>query len=506
MRELGIVGLIALSFAVASYYATGQFGPFGWANLVVGLLALGIAALGGARRARRFGTPAARRLLLPRLALVLAALVAAAGLERAAARSGIQLDLTAEQRYELSAGMLQLLEKLPSELAVTLYYDRFDPRVRSTRLLVQTLERAGRVRLAERLLDEAADEAERYGISSSNTVVLELDGRFETVERPTEGTLFEALHQLLAGNERRTLYVARGEGEGDLTSFEQVGYSGLAAALQTEGYRLRDLVSAAVQEIAPDAAAVLVVGPRRALRDEALGALARYLERGGSLVVMLDPGPETGLEGLLAAWGFELPNALVVDPASGPIEGDAPGVNPLVFTYTPHPITQGMSSTTMSFFLRARPVQPLRKPHPDARLQALAYTSRRAWLSEDVEAADRGFLPERPEDVREDYRPLLAAGRYPRGEGETRIVVFGDSDLASNRHLRAVYNADLVLNAIHWATQREPAITLRPKVLNPDQFPLTPEQSLRMLYGVGLILPELCLIASGIVWLRRRGA
>jgi hypothetical protein len=355
MRELGIVGLIALSFAVASYYATGQFGPFGWANLVAGLLALGIAAVGGARRARRFGTPAARRLLLPRLALVLVALAAAAGLERAAARSGIQLDLTAEQRYELSPGMRQLLEKLPSQLSVTLYYDRFDPRMRSTRLLVQTLERAARerVRLAERLLDEAADAAERYGISSSNTVVLELDGRFETVERPTEGTLFEALHRLLAaGSERRTLYVARGEGEGDLTSLSKVGYSGLAAALQTEGYRLRDLVSASVQEIPADAAAVLVVGPRRALRDSALEALARYLGRGGSLVAMLDPGPETGLEGLLGAWGFELPNAVVIDPASGPIEGDAPGLNPLVFTYTPHPITQGMSSTTMSFFLR----------------------------------------------------------------------------------------------------------------------------------------------------------
>jgi ABC-type uncharacterized transport system involved in gliding motility auxiliary subunit len=84
-------------------------------------------------------------------------------------------------------------------------------------------------------------------------------------------------------------------------------------------------------------------------------------------------------------------------------------------------------------------------------------------------------------------------------------VVFGDSKLASNQYLRALYNLDLVLNAVHWVTERTQRLTLRPKGLAPDQFPLTPQQTLRMLYGVGLLLPELLLIAGGIVWLRRRG-
>lgn len=504
--QLAIVGLIALAFAITSYYATETFGPFGWANAIGGILALAAAAVRGVRRARPLGTPIARRLLLPRLALVAGAVAGAVALERAAAWSGAQLDWTAERRFDLSPATRQLLDRVPGKVSATLYYELFDPRARRTRLLLKTLAQAGPVRVSERLLDEAADEAERYQISSSDTVVLQLGQRFETVERPGEGSIYEALYRLLSTAEERTLYVARGEGEGDLTRTDEVGYSGLAAALQTEGYALRDLVTAAIEEVPADADALLFVGPKRRLRETALAALERYLAGGGRLVALLDPGHETGFEELLSGWGIRLVDGVVIDPASGPIEGDPPGVNPLVFLYTPHPITQGLSSTTMTFFLRARPVEVARKPEPDDRLQELAYASRRAWVSEQVAAVERGFLPERPPDAASDYRSLVVAGRYPRGEAEARIAVFGDSDLASNRHLRAVYNADVVLNAIHWATEREPDITLRPKALTPDQFPLTPEQSLEMLYGVGLVIPELCLIAASLAWLRKRSA
>jgi hypothetical protein len=47
---------------------------------------------------------------------------------------------------------------------------------------------------------------------------------------------------------------------------------------------------------------------------------------------------------------------------------------------------------------------------------------------------------------------------------------------------------------------------LRPKVRDTVQFPLPVQDSLQMLYGVGLLLPELLLIAGGVLWLRQRSA
>ncbi len=504
MRGLLPVGTVALIFGVGSFYTAPSAGPglFTWINLGGGALALLLAAA-SALRGRSDASPASRRLLVRSLLWVLVALIVAMGAEQLGRRSGWQLDATAERRYSLAPATRAALEALPAPVEAILFLDRLDTRARSSRLLLQTLAGSGVVTVRESDLDESADQAERFGVVSSNTVVLVRGNRFETVERPTEGSLFEALQHLGRSAERR-VYVARGAGEGDLVRSDDVGYSGLAAALQTESYSLHDWVTAAASEVPADADAVLFVAPRRGLRQPVLAALERYLQGGGRLVALLEPGTHTGLEELLERWGFGLADAVVVDPASGPVEGDPAGVNPIVFSYAEHPAVAGLNASRMTFFLRARPVDGVRKPRPEDDLRTLAFASRRSWLAPNVEAVQRGLAPERPEDAEENYWPLLAVGRYPRGDREARIAVFGDSDFASNRYLRAVYNLDLLMNTLHWVTEREPAITLRPKALTVDQFPLTVQDSLSMFYGVGLVVPELCLIAAALLWARRR--
>lgn len=504
MRELAAVGLVALAFGLGAFYADRDVPLFAVVNLAVAAACLLGAAGLAARRARGGGaSPAARRLLARRLALVAGALALAWTCERGAARSGLVWDATADRRFSLAPATVEALRALPPGVVATLYHEGIDNRVRSTRLLLETLAEAGPLRFRTRDLAEAAEEADRFGIGTSNSILFELGGRWELVERPTEGAIYEAL-RLLAAPHETVIHLARGEGEGRFDDTSDAGYSGLAAALQVEGYALRDLVLPGVDEIPADASLVLIAGPQRAFRDTSLAALDRFLAGGGRLVALLEPGAETGLEALLGRWGLDLPDAIVVDPASGPVEGDAPGLNPVVFQFGDHPATRGLGPTRMVFLRGARPVLPARKPTPDDDLRALAYSSRRAWLAPDPRALPAGLAPARPADAQEGYVPLAAAGRYPRAAGEARVLVIGDADFASNRYLRALYNADFVLNAVHWAAAREPEVTLRPKTLTADQFPLTPQQSLRMLYGVGLLVPELCLIAAALAWVRRR--
>ena len=509
MQMLALLGVIALFFSASSYYTSSTFGVFGWANLVAGVGALVAAALAWFGRARGLGSPAARRVLLPRLAWALGALALAIAAERLVGRAQLRADLTADARYTLAPATREALAALPGPLTATLYVDRGDNRARSTRLLLQTLASAGGVEVRERDLDESAEDVERYGIESSNTVVLGLGERDEVVKRPTEGSLYEGLRRLV-GEHGHVVYVARGEGEGDIQRSDEAGFTGLAAALQTEGFVVRDFVTAGAAEIPDDASLLLVIGPQRPMRDDSLASIERFLARGGRLVAMLDPGFESGLEPLLARWGFELPDAVVVDPASGPIEGDPPGVNPIAFQFATHPATQGLDATRMVFFRKARPVLAARKPESDDELRAVVFASRRSWLAPNAAGVQRGAAPERPAQIEENYWPLLSVGRYPRKLGErdveTRIAVFGDSDFANNRSLRALYDLDLAMNTILWTAHREDRITLRPKALTPDQYPLTPQQSLDMLYGVGLLVPELCLVAAAWTWARRRSA
>jgi len=507
VRELAVVGAIAVAFALGSYYATrgptgGELGWYGWANLLAGSAALLVAGVLAVRRAQGFGSPAARRVLWPRLLVLVGVLAGAVALERAAARTGWRLDWTADQRFELSPATHAACDALDAPLRATLFREPGDPRGRRSRFLLDGFAAARCLDVRQRDMEEAGPELEMFGVTTSDSVVLEHGSYYELVERPTEGALLEALLRLTKSPERR-LYVTIGGGEGDLTASDDAGYSGLREALATEGYVLESLVMLAVREIPDDADGVLVVAPQRPLPPEALETLQAYVEGGGRLVVLLEPGADNGLEPLLKAFGFVSPPGMVVDAQFADLEGTARGTGVLVSTYSDHPITAGLESRHMSFYPGIRPVDPARKPRRDDRLEAVVYSSPRAWVTDRVEAARRGAVPvHRGEPLRR--HPLVATGRYPREGGEARVVVFGDAGFASNRYLRALYNLDLVMNAVHWATEREIDITRRPKVLTPYQTPLPPQSTLQMLYGVGLLVPELLLMAGAVLWLRRR--
>jgi hypothetical protein len=503
-RELAFTGLVALLFGLGSYYMTGELGAFSVANLALGAGALVAGLALGARRLRSVGSPAARRIAVRGLLRIAAALALAVGLERAAASADLRFDWTFERRYELAPATKKSLHELPGPLEALLFTDPLDPRRRQTRLLLASLAREGGVSVRELALDAAEDETDRYEVADSNTVVLTQGTRFETVDRPTEGALYEALYRLRARDSGSLVFLT-GEGEGRLERTDERGYSGLAAALETEGYRIRSVVAAAMSEVPEDASAVIALAPRRHLLPEALAALRRYLLRGGRLVALLEPGVDSGLEALLAEFGMRSPDALVVDPVSADQGATGRGVSPLIHHYETHPATRGLDASRMAVFHGARAFE-LTKPRGEDEVRRTALSSPRAWLSPDLSLLTSSADAPEPGDAPQGYQSLAAAGRYRRDEGETRIAVFGDGDFASNRYLRALYNLDLVLNAVHWVTEQEPEITLRPKIRTPLNFPIPLNNTVQALYGVGLLVPELLLAAGGVIWLRRRSA
>lgn len=503
-RELAFVGLVAVLFGLGSYYATGALAAFSALHLALGAAALLCALALGARRLRSVGSRDARRVAMRGALRVVAACALAAGLERAAASADLRLDWTFERRYELAPATRKALVELPGPLEALLFYDPLDPRRRQTRLLLESFAREGDVRVRELPIEAAADEADRYEVADSNAVVLVVGDRFETVDRPTEGALYEALYRLRA-RETGTLVFLTGEGEGNLERTDELGYSGLAAALATEGYRIRSVVAAAMPEVPEDADAVVALAPRRQLLPEAIAALRRYLLRGGRLVALLEPGVDSGLEALLAEFGMRSPDAVVVDPASADLGTTGRGTAPLITHYETHPTTRGLEPSRMAMLHGARAFA-LTKPQADDELRRTALSSPRAWLSSDLSLLTSRSRPPDPDAAARGYQTLAAAGRYRREQGETRIVAFGDGDFASNRYLRTLYNLDLVLNAVHWATEQEPEITLRPKLRTPLNFPIPLANTVQALYGVGLLIPELLLAAGGVVWLRRRSA
>jgi len=514
MREWLAVAAIALAFGVLASFASEEPGWFALANFALAAAALVLGALQAAFRARHASAPAFRRPVAVGIARVVLAVLAAVALERAVASLGVRVDWTFERKYEPAPATREVLAQLceKGELDALLFGDDYDPRRRSTRLLLQTLAAQSCLAFeAHRLGDDPGLE-DRYGVGTSNTVILRQRTagqaeRIELIDRPTEGSLFESF-SLLNERDGGVIWIARGAGEGNVESGAPTGYSGLASALVTEGYQLHQFVGAALSAVPDDVAAVLWIAPERRLPDPALAALDAYLARGGRLVALLEPGPSAGLEDVLTRYGIEPAGGLVVDPASAPLDGCAPGLCPLVYAYaTSHPIAHGLDDTRMTFFRGARTFR-LRKPDVEDRLVPVALASARSWIDPDLAALARVTAPVRPAAETGDYHPLVVAGSYTRGGRETRIVAFGDADFATNHDIRALYNLDLVVNAVHWAAAREPAITLRPKVAvsGSMQFPIPLQNTFKRFQSLGLLLPELLLILAALVWARTRSA
>lgn len=512
MRALALAGLIAIGFAAGSAWGAGGLTWFSVANAILGALCLLAGVALALRRARGAGAPAFRGVVWRGGARIAVALLIAIGLVEGADLANVQLDWTFQHRYELSGATKHALHSMCGQLQAILFEDPEDPRIRSTRLLLRTMARTGCLHFEERILSEHPGEANHYGVGSSNTVVLRRLRKHhpeeaQVVERPGEGTLYEALYHL-RGEDEGLVWLAQGAGEGNPDDSGEAGFSGLAAALVTEGYRLQPYVTATAREIPAQVRALIIVGPRRPLRPEGLAAIEKYLETGGRLVAFLDPGTQTGMEKLLARWGMRSPNAVVVDPASGRAEGDPAGLNPVVYSYnTGNPIARDLNGNRMTFFRGARPFV-LHKPRPDDDVEGIAYTSPRSWVDPHPSVLQSDTTPSPPPGTRTNYHPVVAAGRYRRNGHDVRIVAFGDSAIASNRYLRTLYNLDLVMNSVHWVTAQEPEITIRPKavVSGRMQFPLPLQNTFTMFQSLGLLIPEILLISAAVIWARRQGA
>jgi ABC-type uncharacterized transport system involved in gliding motility auxiliary subunit len=85
-----------------------------------------------------------------------------------------------------------------------------------------------------------------------------------------------------------------------------------------------------------------------------------------------------------------------------------------------------------------------------------------------------------------------------------RLVVIGDSDLATNAQLQNVPNATLLANTLNWLVERETLIGIPPKKPEQVRLSLTRSELSRLTWMVLVVLPGLVILTGLTVFLRRR--
>jgi len=435
------------------------------------------------------------------VALVLAIL---AVVQTVAERHGGRLDLTPSRHLSLSEPTRRILAEIDQDLEIEAFYARWQ-RDDAADLLQRIASANAHIRYRLFDIDRYPERAQAAGIRFPDRARVTYGGVDTVVSTASEEYLVGGIVRVLRGR-TRTIYFLQGHGERTLgRPGDQDGFWLVGEALGKENAMPRPLDLATAREVPSDAAAVVVAGPDRDLLPEEIDALAAYLDRGGALLALLDPGPLPRLATLLAGHGVLLADDVIVDRDNRLL-----GAEPLVIRvpyYRMHPVTA--PSDVPAMLVSARTVDT---PSPGGRVQAVARTIESSWATPETEAAHRGEVSYQEDRDRPGPLPVMVAASLGGGagdEGGGRVVVIGDSDFATNGYIDLLGNRDLLLNSISWLTDEEALIAKRPRELAEIARPLSPlvltERQAHLLFlAVVVALPGLVMLLGTTVVLARR--
>jgi ABC-type uncharacterized transport system involved in gliding motility auxiliary subunit len=427
-----------------------------------------------------------------------------------------RFDLTANKRYSLSPQSQQLLAALPQPVKATAFYqDAQGGRETAKDLLDQYAYYSKQFTYDFIDPDRNPGLAKRYGITSYGTIVLESGNKEEKVLTADEENLTNALLKVIREG-KKVVYFLEGHGEHSINSNERDGYAEAKRAIESQNYEVKAVSLLAEGKLPDDAAILIIAGPRKDLLEPELAEITRFIDRGGKVLFLLDPEGAPALAQYLANYGIQVVQGVVVDLVSRMFGADY--LMPVITSYEQHPITKDFD--VASFFPLALAVKTTEKMPDRVSAQILAKTSPNSWLKHDMDELKAELRAEgRPtfNEKLDEKGPVSVAAvatvtPQHQGSGEqepkkARLVVFGDSDFASNNYLNLSGNRDLFLNTVSWLAEEENLIAIRPKESGQFFSPVTANQQQLIFWLSMLVLPA-AVIGSGIatyMWRRQHG-
>ena len=413
-------------------------------------------------------------------------------------------DTTAGGQYSLADQTVKVLQNLEEDVNVTVF--NTENRRRGTEDRLGEYEHySGRFNWEFVDPDKNPEIAKQYNIRSMGTIVVESGNKSEKIDEFTEQNLTNAIIKVTRDTTKKVYFIT-GHDEHQIDDSGETGLQNAADAIEEQNYVAEKLFLAGQDSIPDDASVVIMAGPRTEVLDTELDVLARYIGKGGSAYFMVDPEPGQGLQDFLSKYYFEVGDNIVVDMSGmGRIFGTGPSV-PLVQNYGDHVITEGFN--VMTYFPLTRSVSTdVPEDQRGYTAGILARTSRSSWGETNLERVRSNQQADRDEEDVQGPVPIAAAMEVPSpgGGGTGRIVVFGDSDFATNRHFNNQGNGDLFMNSVNWLLQDEDLISVRPNQPENRRVQMSQSQVKGVLILVVILLPLLLLVSGGVVyWVRQR--
>lgn len=448
-----------------------------------------------------------------------------------------RFDWTAGDVYSLSEKSRNVVEELKRDVEFVVFIAPGQELYEPVRELLSQYDAASqRITVRhidpERNLVEAQQLVDQYAVSSAGVVVVSgaerrVIGSAEMIELDYEGMqmgeapkmtgfkgeqLFTAALLDLAEGRKPKMLVTTGHGEHSLDDRQEHGLAIIQELLGRENFEVEEWASRPAAAVPPGTDLIVISGPTSPFIESELKTFSDYLNGGGRMLVLVDPTLgqtqgsgliSTGLEQWLAGYGMKVGNNIVIDP-----QNSYPNAPPYLLypeDYGDHPIVQPLAesrSKMPTLMNLARSIEAA--PRQGIQATELVRTSGEGWGESgflEIEKAQKG-----PQDLAGPL-PLGVAVEGPKAEGKQpfRLVVFGDSDFATNQLVVGFpANAALLANSLNWLANREALLTIPPKTTEHVRLNLTGPQLRNFYLAVLLLLPGLAIALGTVVYVRRR--
>jgi hypothetical protein len=336
-------------------------------------------------------------------------------------------------------------------------------------------------------LDRSPLKAKEYNINEYNTLVFKNNEKIITAKGGDE----EAITNLLIrGTRRKVINISylQGHNEHSTSGTERDGYGLVLGKLKEQGYNVQ-LLDLKATDLKPGEVDLLIIAaPQSELSQEEYEKLWNYRENGGKFLILVD-GPQQ-LTPFLKTFGLQIGDFPVYDTQN--VAGTDPST-PLVNTYPNTPITSNFGLSTV--FPGVHPIFYRDNLMLGFKFEPLVRTSPGNWQEKNNNGK---------KDPGEEGHSATIAAIVSHPDKLVKMVVFGDSDFASNAYSGVSGNANLFLNAVNWLCGEGAMVSVAPAQSEFVPMFVSDEQSrlLRILAPIGI--PLLFLVSGTVIWWQRR--
>jgi ABC-type uncharacterized transport system involved in gliding motility auxiliary subunit len=526
-RFLGVAGVVVFLFGIFGAFVFGLESPslllqslvighlaVGAGMLLVWFLTSGLKGLSSSSEGRRSARFAGSALTYTAVVLVVLGLCNYLGY-----RHNKRWDLTEQGVYSLSPQSRQVVQGLKQPLSLIAFKADMTNEQQLKDLLSYYRD-ANKDQVSTEIIDPRVKPhlVDQYEMKQGNQIYIAYGtGDTKAVSRINEANeeaVTNAILKLARGQARKIYYV-QGYGQPGLTDTTPAGLQSFADAVKDEHMEIAPTILAEKGKVPDDAAAVVLLAPKRPMLPAERDALVDYASNGGRLLLVSEPQGTDDVSQIASRFGIEVGKNLVVDLVARLFQAPALGADIVVQDFGSSPITRNLSPDAPVVLSLASSVKPVTA---DAEHTVLLKSSSGAWGETDLAGLFDRDNPHAAKDPQDLAGPVPLAVTYekkvgstPEGSGDTqtsfdktsRVVVFGGGSFLQNGRLGYYANRDLILNTLSYLVGEEGGLTIRARSLRGSIAPISADAWQRI-FILSLVLPELLLLAGLLVWWRRK--